>query len=167
MKARGSFGGIFKCRIDRADGTFEVWEEHNLVPDVGVNYLINAAFSEASQKANWYIGLLNNYTPVAGSTMTEMISNEFSDFDETARQAYTPNAAATAKSLTNSSAPAVFTCDTDSSVVYGAFICSSATLGAGGSEVVIAAALFSSAKNLDDGDTLTVTYVFSGADDGA
>lgn len=168
QSSKMNVGGVAYTVIRRAKtGLYEAFIDKNIVVDVGVNHALNSLFGEASQISNWYMGFLNNYTPVAGSTMANFghATNEFVDYDEAARQAYTPNAAATSKSITNSSSPVVITSSSDSNVVYGFFTCSSATKNEVAS-TALSGLLFSSSKSLDTGDTLTVVYTFGGADDG-
>ena len=165
LKSGAVIGGVAKWEIRRKDGTIERGEDHNIVVDNGVNVTLNNLFNQGTEYSTWYMGFLNNYTPVAGSTMTNFGGNEFTAYDEAARQSYTPNGASTAKLISNSSAPVVITCSTDSSTIYGVFLASSSTKSETASQA-LSAILFSSAKGLDDGETLTVTYEFGAADDG-
>ena len=166
FKESGKFGGIFSVYVKRADGTIDSEEEvHNIVVDEGVNHILESALAAGSTRVTaWYIGLMNDYTPVAGSTMTNLGStNEFQDYSEATRQAWTVPSTVTGKSMTNSASTATFTCDTDTSTVYGAFIAQSATK-AETSSIALCAARFTSSKSLDTDDELVITYAFS-ADD--
>lgn len=167
MKSTATVGGVFDVFIrNKLTGEIRDREQvHNLVTTTGLNHILNDLFTQASHISNWYVGELGNYTPVAGTTMTNISANEVTAYDEATRQAYTPNGASTAGSISNSSAPATFTCSTNSTSVYGLFICSSSTKG-GSTGTLLAAALFASAKSLDDGEELVATYTFGAADDG-
>jgi len=165
LKGKAIIGGVAYGVIRRKSGVIETFRDDNIVVDVGINYILNGAFGETSQITSWYVGFLNNYTPVAGSTMTNFGGNEFTAYDEATRPAWTPNAAASAKELTNSSSPATITCSTNSSNVYGIFITSSSTKS-GITGTAISGLLFASAKALDDGDEMDIVYALGGADDG-
>lgn len=165
LKGKAVLGGRAIGVIRRKNGLVEHFDDGNIVVDVGIDYILNGAFGEASQITAWYGGLLNNYTPVAGSTMTNFGAQEFTAYDEATRQAWTPNAASSAKQLTNSSSPMTFTCSTNSSTVYGMFLSSSSTKS-GTAGTAISGILFASPKSLDDGDEIDIVYVFGGADDG-
>lgn len=163
---RAKVGGVFDVYIhNKATGeTREHERAENLVPTTGLNYVVNGAFGQTAQISTWYVGELGNYTPVPGTTMTHIAANEVTAYDEATREVYTPNAAATTGSISNSSSPATFTCSTNSTSVYGLFLCSSSTKG-GSTGTLLAAALFASAKSLDDGEELVCTYTFGAADD--
>lgn len=167
MKDTTAVGGVFDVFI-RSKRTGEIRDReqvHNLVPTTGLSHVINSTFGQAAQIASWYVGELGNYTPAVGTMMANIAANEVVAYDEATRQAYTPNAAATTGSITNSNAPATFTCSTNSTPVYGLFIASGASKGSS-SGTLLAAALFSSVKTLDDGEELVATYTFGAADDG-
>ncbi len=87
-------GGKFIVSHLRDGKIIDKWEEHNLVVTEGLNYLIGTALDGATtQITSWYVGLFSGaYTPVATDTAANIASNatEFSDFDETERQAWTP-----------------------------------------------------------------------------
>ena len=170
--SRALVGGYFTVMVRRGGVIVDHERADNIVVDEGLNYILNSALAGnvgagQSQITTWYVGLLKNYTPVAGSVMTNFgaVANEFVAYDELVRQTWTPNALSTAQSLTNSTSRATFTVDTNSSTVYGAFLTSSSTKN-GTTGTALAGALFSTAKNLDDDDELLITYTFGAADDG-
>ena len=160
------FGGVFHCEVRDAQGKLrDAFDIHNLVPDTGLNYLLNAGFGLSGASANWYLGLLGNITPAANTTMASIAPTyEVTSYDGGVRITYTPNGVTSTQSITNSSSPAVFTMSADSVTCYGVFLTSSATQG-GTSGTLLAAALFSSPKTLDTDETLTVTYALGAADD--
>lgn len=158
-------GGVANFKIRRNGEIIDEWEEHNIVTDQGINHILGASLANRSQITAWYIGLLDNYTPVAGSTMTNFGANEITTYDEAARQAWTlPAADVTGKSVTNSASTATFTISATDDV-YGIFIASSSTKSETAS-TSLAGILFSAAKSLVDDDELIITYTFGGADDG-
>ena len=170
LLAGAFFGGKFLCEHRRKGRIIDTFEADNLVVDEGINYLLNAGIASnvgggQVQIAPWYMGLMDNYTPVAGTTMAQLGVNEIIAYAELTRQEYTPDALATAKSLTNAAARCIFTINQNATVVYGIFMASSSTKS-GTSGTALSAALFASSKTLDDTDELLVTYTFGGADDG-
>jgi len=158
--------GVYHCEIRTVDGAVrDTFSVGNLVPATGLNHMLSSTLGETSQITAWYVGLLGNLAPADGTTMANVAASEVTAYDEYAvsRPAYTPNGASTAKKITNSSSPAVFTCTTDSTVVYGMFLASSTS---GSTGVLLSAATFSTSKTLDEDETLTVTYELTAADDG-
>ena len=159
--------GVYHCEIRTVDGAVrDTFSVGNLVPATGLNHMLSSTLGETSQITSWYMGLLGNITPADGTTMATVAANEVTAYDEysTSRPDYTPDGASTAKKITNAASPAVFTCSTDSTSVYGMFLASSTS---GSTGVLLSAATFSTTKTLDDGETLTVTYELTAADDGA
>lgn len=161
-------GGRFDVVCRDANGV-EKWREsvHNLVVNAGLDYALDVALSAASQITTWYVGLISDSpTIAAGNTMGSHAGwTEFTAYDEAARQTWT-EAGVSSQSITNSASTADFTISTNSSVIAGAFLTSDNTKS-GTTGTLFAAAAFSADKNADDGDTLSVTYTLSAADDGA
>lgn len=174
--AKVYIGGVFKSWITR-DGEIvsDIAEDHNLVVDEGLNYILNSAFNGLTAQTTQYIGIYgNNYTPLAGSiNSSATASNNFVDaskageittaYNESVRPTWV-DATSTAKSLTNSASPAVFTANTNVTV-YGAFLVQGTGANTKGSygtaQTLIAASLFSSARALVSTDILNVTYALS------
>ena len=51
-------------------------KERNLIPLVGVNYIVGAAMAGVSQYTSWYMGLSEtSYTPVAAETLATLLVN--------------------------------------------------------------------------------------------
>jgi hypothetical protein len=90
---------------------------------------------------------------------------EVTAYDEAVRQTFTD--ARTGQQVDNDGNEAVFTIDTNSTTIGGAFLTSVSTKGDGPGELLCVAAFTGGDKSADDNDTLTVDYVFSAADDGA
>ena len=53
-------GGFFTIEHYRDGNLLDVWEEHNIVTNEGLNYLLNAALANGTQNAAHYIGLFKN-----------------------------------------------------------------------------------------------------------
>ena len=168
MESGLRLGGRFDVVCKSPDGV-EKWREsvHNLVVNAGLNYALDASLSGGTPITSWYVGLINDSpTIAAANTMSSHAGwTEFTAYDEAARQAWT-EAGPSSQSITNSASTADFTISTNSSVIAGAFLTSDNTKS-GTSGTLFAAAAFSADKNADDGDTLSVTYTLSAADDGA
>lgn len=136
---------------------------HNIIPTVGLNYLLEVAFRSGSAYASWYLSLFNaNRTPLVGDTMASFLS----DCDENTAYTTTGNArslitfpAASGGEFSTVSSPAVFDFTT-SSTVRGAFITTGGTRG-GTTGLLISAVLFDFAKTIGAGESLRVPLGFS------
>lgn len=157
-------GGRFHVEHYRNGRLIDEWDTKNVVTDEGINHALNVIFNGASQVPTWYIGLfINNYTPVSGDTAATFPSSAgeaTTQYSEGARQTYV-EATSTAKSITNSANKATFTAAA-AVTVYGALLSSIATKG-GTTGVLMAAAKFATAKALEIGDQLLVTYTINGS----
>lgn len=137
-------------------------EQLNIVPNEGLNYLLNRFFNKGTVVSNWYIGLFSgNYTPVNTDTAATFPGNatEFTGYSETTRQELIVPASLTGTSTDNSASPAIFTI-TSNATVYGGFLVSasakSATTGILGS-----ALKFTTSKPVEARDTLRVTLTLT------
>ena len=166
-KVRVKARGVYHVEHIRNGEVIHTQEVDNIVVDEGLNHMLDVALSNGSQNSTWYLGIYkNNYTPVAGNTASTFagagVANEISsEVDETTRPIWT-EAGASAKSITNSASPAVFTANT-TVAAYGAFLISNATMG-GTTGVLMSAAKFAAVRNLVDTDVLNVTYTLTIAD---
>lgn len=154
-------GGVFHGQIVRNGEVIDEFEDHNLAVDQGLNKLLDVMFGGAAQISPWYIGLFEgNYVPVAGVTAATINANatECTAYSEATRQEYV-EAAAAAKSITNSASKATFTFNA-SKTIYGAFLISDGTK-AGTSGTLFSAARFATPKAVVATDQLLLTYTFS------
>lgn len=154
MDANLKIAGKFTAKAFR-DGEL-LWEESwdNLVVNTG----ITAAMNNGIQSQTWYVGLLASGTPNSGTTMAGI--SEVTAYDETARPAWTKTQTTT--QITNAASPAEFTISTNTTVIHGAFIASSATKGETAS-TLFAAKPFAADKTLDDNDVIQITYEVNGS----
>lgn len=132
----------------------------NIIPTVGQDYIIGAAFLGTSQFTAFYLGLYgNSYTPVAGDTMTTLIAScgEISTYDGTARQGITFPAVDDG-SITTTASPNEFTFPAGETV-RGAFISTTPTNGGTGG-LLASAVLFPSPKVMAAGEILRVPAGF-------
>ncbi len=162
MESKIKFGGIYRITHANKDGEIiSVDEFKNIVPTEGLGYINNVVFGGAAA-SSLYIGLYsNNYTPVSTDVMGTFLTSasEFTTYSEIARVQYNPVVAGA--SVSNTASKAVFTASA-SGTVRGAFMSTSSVKNATAGSL-ISASLFSSAKSLTAGDTLTVEYVFAGS----
>lgn len=159
--------GSFKVECFDKDGKLKwVAENHNLVVNVGLQYMAGVALTSTAQITSWYIGLYGagaSNTPAAGDTMA--LHGGWTEVTPYAgnRPAATFAAATNANPsvVTNSASPASFSINA-TQTVGGAFLVSDNTAG-GSTGTLFSASDFQSPgdRNVVSGDTLNVTYTFS------
>ena len=98
--------------IDR-DGKIKwEWTEHNILPDEGRDYLLNAGLLIGSQFGSWYISIYSgSYTPQSTDTAANYASRATeitSGYSETSRVLLVPDALS-GGTYANVGSPAVFT----------------------------------------------------------
>ena len=164
VTAKGHF--VVEC-FDK-DGKLK-WaaENHNLVVNVGLQYMAGVALTSTTQLTSWYIGLYGagaSNTPAAGDTMSSHAGwTEVTAYSEATRPAATFASATNANPsvVTNSASKASYSIN-GTTTVGGAFLTSNNTKG-GTTGTLFSAADFQSPgdRSVVNGDTLTVTYTFS------
>lgn len=156
-KARIGFIYTFEHLSANGD-VLSVEESHNLIPDQGRDYLLNAGLLLGSQFNNWFIGLYEgSYSPVAGDTMATFVASATeitAAYSEADRVALVPDALAGGVYV-NAASPAVFTF-TAEKTVRGGFISSGSVKG-GTTGILLSAVLSSSPKVVAAGESLRVT----------
>jgi hypothetical protein len=164
-KQRAIVQGVFETRVNGRD----LQIDPNVVPTEALNYLLKTGLKTAAGVYTaWYIApFLNNVTP--GATLTaatfESVVDEFTQYDETTRVAWTLPSDPTSGSYSNSASPAAFTAasavGTGAGVdVYGAGILSASAKESTAAKL-LCASKFSAARNLKATDVLTVIYTVS------
>jgi hypothetical protein len=156
-------GGVFHFKLIRDGKVIDTWDDHNIVVNEGLNYLLAASLGGETQQASWYIGLFSgNYTPVATLTAATVAGNATESilYDETTRQQWVEPGASN-QEITNSASPASFTIN-DTVTIYGAFLISDSTKG-GTAGKLFAAARFAASRALIAADVLQVTYTVGAA----
>jgi hypothetical protein len=134
----------------------------NVVTDVGANYVLETAFNDGTNEANWYMGL-TGATPVPAPADT--ISShagwaEITAYSEVTRSVWN-TAAASGRKITNTANKARFTINADSTAIGGAFIVSQNTKG-GASGVLFAVAANSGGnQTLDIGQTMDILAAYT------
>lgn len=181
-KANTGFGAGFKYRVEHARSVDKMREMglsieglerksiggvdavvlsvenvSNLIPTVGLNYILGAALTGVAQSTTWYLALFEgNYTPVAGITAATFPADatESTAYNEAARVTWTPGTIA-AGSVSNAASVAVFTMNA-TKTVYGIAQTSVSTKSAITGNLV-SVARFAVAKSVVATDILNVT----------
>lgn len=160
-------GGVFSIEQVRDGEVIYSEVSPNIVVNAGLDYILDAALSAGTRPATFYLGIYkNNYTPQATNVMSTFtgagVANEVvTEINEAARQAWV-EAGVSARTITNSASPAVFTAN-GTVAVYGAFLTTDSTKG-GTAGTLIAASKFATVRNLVATDVLNITYTLTIAD---
>lgn len=154
-------GGKFIGQIIRNGKVIDEFEDHNLVVNEGLNAMLETNFRGGTQITSWFLGIFEgNYTPVGTVTAATIVaaSTECTAYTQSTRPAYTTVAAAS-QSLTNAASRGTYTFNA-TKTIYGAFLISnsakSSTTG-----TLFSAARFGTAKNVESGDEMLLTYNFT------
>ncbi len=147
----------FEAR-DRHGNLKWVVEEENIIPNVGLDDILDKYYKGSSYTAAHYVGLTDGTpTVAAGDTMASHVGwSEVTAYDESVRQTLTMGSVSS-QSVDNSSSKATFTISTNSTTIGGGFITTNSTKGGTSGTLVSAVAFTAGDKGLDDGDTLAVT----------
>lgn len=168
MKEKAKFGGIFEFKCYGPSGRLK-WQDraYNLVVNEGLDYILGILLKGNVASDPWYIGLTDGTpTPAAGDQLTGTHAGwvEVTAYTEGSRQEFV-DGVLSGQSCDNSGSKASFSINANGTTIGGAFLADSATTGANGTLLCVAA--FSGGdKSADNGDTLEVQYTFSTADDG-
>lgn len=132
--------------------------EDNIIPNVGLDDILDKYYKGSAYTAAHYVGLTDGTpTVAAGDTMASHAGwVEVTAYDEAARQTLTLGSVS-GQSVDNSASKATFTISTNSTTIGGGFIVTNNTKGGTSGTLVSAVAFTAGDKGLDDGDTLSVT----------
>lgn len=168
MINKSKAGGVFRIQCLDPNGNLK-WEaeSHNLVVNVGLKYMNEAALGNGTQITSWYIGLYgaaSSNNPAAGDTMSSHIGwTEETGYSNATRPACTFGTSTTADPsvISNTASPASFNINA-SATIGGAFLTSNDTKG-GTTGTLFSAADFAAPgdRTVASGDTLNVVYTFS------
>lgn len=158
--------GYFKLECRDKDGNLK-WtaEDHNLVVNVGLQYMAGSALTATTQVTTWYIGLITGpgVTTNAADTISSKGWTEFTGYSNSNRVTASFTAATNANPsvVTNSGSPANFNINA-SGTVGGAFLVSNNTKG-GTTGTLFSEKAFSSPgdRTVVSGDIIAVSYSFS------
>lgn len=162
-----NLGGKFIVEIKRKDGSVEVEEISNIVTNEGKVYLLRSGVSgETSAISTWYMGLIGaNTTPSATDTASTALGSsgtyqEITAYTSSTRVQYQSAYTITpTPQINNNQNPCEFTFNS-SVTVYGVFIVSSGTKGSN-TGTLFCAGLFSSAKSMSNGESISVKYAIT------
>lgn len=141
-------------------------ENHNLVVNVGLQYMCGTALTSVAQITTWYIGLYGagaSNNPAASDTMSSHVGwTEAVPYSNATRPACTFATATTANPsvATNSASVAVFNINA-TATVGGAFLTSDNTKSGTTGTLFSAADFTGGDRSVASGDTLNVTYTLS------
>jgi hypothetical protein len=69
LDSTAGIGTHFSFQQFREGELIDAWEADNLVPNEGLNSILDVVLNAGAQITSWYVGLFsNNHTPVAGDT---------------------------------------------------------------------------------------------------
>lgn len=151
-------GFVWELKILDENGVvIDSEKKHNLIPNEGLDFLIEAPFGLSAPIHNFYLGLYRgNYMPNQNTKASDIPSNmiEMTDYSELARPLW-DKTKQSGPSIDNLSNKAEFTITQDRTI-YGAFLVSSDVKGGSGG-VVLSCVRFSSPKNVTSGQTLNLS----------
>jgi hypothetical protein len=160
--AKALLRGTYAHKVNDED-----WiEDHNLIPDEGLNYVLGVACTGVTQITTWYMALYANaYTPTAALTAALFpatageITSGSEGYSEANRVTWVPDAIDTVNTeVINDGTPAAFTIVTASSLaVNGAALLSVNTKGSTAG-TLLSAGRFAAQRNLSDTDSFNVKY---------
>jgi hypothetical protein len=165
IKSSLKFKGIFEISCHDKNGNFK-WKEiiYNLTLDAAINDNLTVYFKDGTKKTTWYVGLKSSAEAVSAAWTPGNVNNGFTEFqlyDETYRPTWT-SGSVSAKSLSNTASPAVFTVN-DTGTVWGAFLISEHTKG-GTTGILWCCSNLVNVRNVIDNDVMTVIYTITGTD---
>ena len=148
--------------FDKNGQLVDSFEIPNGITDEGVHDLFITNFDDGTKKPNWYVGLIDNagFSAVAAADTSASHAGwtESTAYSNGTRPEWEPDAPAS-RAVTNG-VSADFSINVNSTAIRGAFIISENTKG-GATGILWSTGLFSTVKNLDDGDTFRITYSLS------
>lgn len=166
LAAAAGFGTRYEFQHIRNGEVIDTWIADNLIPNEGLNYILNTAYRGTTQVSTWYVGLFsNNHTPAAGDTGSSIDGVSIVEIT-----AYTGNrpavafAAASGQAITNSASVAEITL-TGGATLRGGFIVQAQTKGTSGAGngTLISVVNFGADRTLQTADIIKATVSVSAA----
>lgn len=163
---KSGFGTHYTFEQVRNGEVIDRWEVDNLIPNEGLNYILNSAYRGTTQIGTWYVGLFsNNHTPVAGDTGASIDGVTIVELT-----AYSGNrpaavfAAASGQAITNTASTADFTF-TSGGTLRGGFLIQSQVKGTSGAGngTMISCVNLGADRTIQTGDIVKVTVSASAA----
>lgn len=145
-----------------------IWHEriHNLVVNESLDDVLDVYFKSGTQSANWYIAIFgSDSTPAAGWTYATPVCTEFTNYDESTREAWTTGSVSS-QSLDNSASPAEFTCTSGTNTIYGAMLNNVSTKGdtGSGTGILYSAARFGASRPFNTAEVLKIVITINSED---
>lgn len=150
--------GVFDVEHRRKGDLIARVAGSNIIPTEGLNHILNTILHGGTQVTTWYVALFEgNVTPGASLTAATYTATttECTAYDEAARVEYVEGAASGGV-IDNASNRAIFTMNATKTVYGGALLSASAKSSTSGT--LLAAARFSTSRNVVDNDELSVRY---------
>lgn len=155
-------GGVYGTSVND-----EAWvEQHNIIPDEGLEHVLDVVCANGAQLSSWYMALYSNaYTPTASLTASlfpatagEIVSGT-EGYTEANRVTWVPDAVVLLTTdIINDTTPAAFTIATATTLaVNGAALLSNNTKGSQAGKC-LSAGRFPAQRNLSATDTFNVKY---------
>lgn len=163
LKARTEWENHYLIECFDKDGNLKWVEEFdNLVTDEGVNDNLDKYLKGFTYSAAFYVGITDGNPPTMAitDTLASKAWTEVTAYSQATRPALTLGTVS-AKSVDNSASKAVFSIN-GTATAGGAFIATDSTKG-GTTGVLYGEGAFSTAKAVENGDTLNVTITCTGA----
>jgi hypothetical protein len=162
-----AIGGVFKLRHIRDGKVIHEEEQHNIWVDEGLDEVLEV-ITKVGTTPTLYVGLKDDAAaPAAGHTAAQIGGTNTWDnitvYAAGVRPTYT-SGTASSKSIDNVGNEASYSIN-GTDTVGGAFLIDDSTK-AGTAGTLFCAVDFSSARAVQSGDTLEVTYTLTSADDG-
>jgi hypothetical protein len=167
-KAPATIGHHYRLEYTHPDGGSWTEEFDNLVPDVGLNKILDDSYKTKTPDAAFAVGLITGPGAsgvAAGDTMASHGGwTDAVPYSDAGRPTWTPGTVA-AKSVSNSASPAVFNINATATVGGTFLVSGTAGTGAGqvgqksgtGGTLRSAGAFSTGDKTVSNGGTLTVT----------
>lgn len=158
-------GDMFSVTCHDKYGNLKWTEEFdNLVVNEGLDDALDKYLKGSAYTAAHYVGLTDGTPTVAAADTMASHAGwvEVTAYDEAVRQTATWGTVSS-QSVDNSASGAVFTIDTNSTTIGGAFICTNSTKGGSSGTLYGGGAFTGGDKVLSDNDVLTVTITASAA----
>lgn len=153
--------GVFDVEHRRKGDLIARVAGSNIIPTEGLNHILNTILHGGSQVLTWYVALFEgNVTPAASLTAATFTATttECTAYDESTRVEFNEGAASGGV-LDNASNRAIFTMNATKTVYGGALLSASAKSATTGT--LLAAARFSTSRNVVDDDELSVRYTLT------
>lgn len=160
MKEGLKIHGFFSLEHWRDGKLLNVQRFENTVVNVGLQHILDVAFSSLTEVAPWFLGLTDGTPTVAAGDILSSHVGWVEETDYTGdRQEWVE--VRSGQSMTNAASVAVFPI-TGSATIGGAFLCSVATTTSG--VLMSAGALTGGDRSVVNLDTLNLTYTMTVAD---